>query len=77
MSVLKIGEYITLNFSTVIDELTLGMEEDDEIKEVTDRKYWEKRGTKLTVEMCDELLEFVKTFGPDINLKYNKFYIGF
>ena len=25
MSVLKIGEYITLNFTTVIDELTLGI----------------------------------------------------
>jgi hypothetical protein len=76
MSVLNIGEYITLNFTTVIDELNLGMEEDDGIKEVTDRNYWEKRGTKLTVKMCDELLEFVKTFAPDINLKYNKVYIG-
>jgi hypothetical protein len=76
MSMLKIGEYFSLNFSTVMDELTRGTDEDDEIKQVTDRNYWEKRGTKLTVGMCDELLEFVKVFITDINLKYNKFYIG-
>jgi predicted transport protein len=76
MSALKIGDYIALEFATVMDELTLGMDEDDEVKEVTDRNYWEKRGTKATVKMADEILEFIKTFDASINLKYNKFYIG-
>jgi predicted transport protein len=76
MSALKIGDYITLEFATVMDELTLGMDEDDEVKEVTDRNYWEKRGTKATVKMADEILEIIKTFDPNIDLKYNKFYIG-
>ena len=76
MSALKIGDYITLEFATVMDELTLGMDEDDEVKEVTDRNYWEKRGTKATVKMADEILEIIRNFDPNIDLKYNKFYIG-
>jgi len=76
MSALKIGDYITLEFVTVMDELTLGMDEDDEVKEVTNRNYWENRGTKATVKMADEILEIIRTFDPSIDLKYNKFYIG-
>lgn len=76
MSALKIGDFITIEFVTVMDELTLRMDEDDEVKEVTNRNYWENRGTKATVKMADEILEIIRTFDPSIDLKYNKFYIG-
>ena len=33
-------------------------------------------GTKQTVALADEVLGLVKTFAPDLELKYNKFYIG-
>jgi hypothetical protein len=77
MNAIKIGDQISLVFTTVLDELPLGLvDEDEEIKEVTDRAYWEKHGTKATVGMADELLEIIKTFDKELELKYNKFYIG-
>jgi len=56
-------------------ELQLG-NEDEETHEVTDRAYWEHRGSKATVAMADELLEVVRSLNPHLELKYNKFYIG-
>jgi predicted transport protein len=77
MSAVKIGEHVSLMFTTVMDQLALGLvDEDEEVQEVTDRAYWEKRGTKETLGMADALLEIIKTFAPDVDLKYNKFYIG-
>ena len=77
MNALRIGDEIALVFTTVLDELTLGLEEDDEGLEVTDRAYWEtKRGTRETVALADRILELIHTFAPGYELKYNKFYIG-
>lgn len=70
------GEQIALLCTTVLDQMTLGLEEEDEEKEVVDRSYWEKRGTKATVSLADKLFECIKSFAPGIVLKYNKFYIG-
>ena len=72
----KIGNQISLVCTTVLDQMTLGRVEEEEEKEVADRSYWEKRGTKATVSIADELLEMIKTFDQDFELKYNKFYIG-
>ncbi len=49
MQALKVGENITLVFSTVMDELTRGLVDEDEDAAPTDRAYWEKRATKATV----------------------------
>lgn len=77
MNAIQIGEMITLVCTTVLDQRVLGIAgEDEEEQEVTDRSYWEKRGTKATVRMADEVLGIVKTFDPELELKYNKFYIG-
>jgi len=78
MSAYQISENeVSLMFTTVLDEMNLGMvEEDEETKEITDRNYWENRGTKQTVALADLLLEVVKEFSPDLELKYNKYYIG-
>jgi len=69
---------ISLTFTTVIDELTLGMvDEDEEVAQVTDRNYWLKQGAPETVKMADTLLELIKTSVDDsLELKYNKYYIG-
>jgi len=70
-------EGIALVFTKILDELPLGLvDEDEDIQEVTDREYWLKRGSKETVKMADSLLEVVKEFASDIEFKYNKFYIG-
>ncbi len=76
MSALKVGNQVSLIFTKVLDQVTLGPVDEDEVEEVTDRAYWEKRGTKQTVKMADELLILINEFAPDLHLKYNKFYIG-
>jgi hypothetical protein len=77
MSALKFGDQISLVFTKVFDALSLGMPDaDEEVQAVTDRSYWETRGTKETLGLADEMFKMVNTFAPDLELKYNKFYIG-
>ncbi|MBE2288649.1 MAG: hypothetical protein IAE95_03785 [Chitinophagaceae bacterium] len=77
MNALKFGEDIALIFTTVLNELPLGLVDDDEeVREVTDREYWVKRGSQDTVKMADDMLSIIKDFTTGFELKYNKFYIG-
>lgn len=81
MNAYKIGEKddVMLTFTTVLDELTLGMvDEDEEVQEVTDRNYWVHRADEETVKMADHLLQVINEVseGEVHELKYNKFYIG-
>jgi len=76
MEAFKNGNDYWLNFTTVLNEVSLGLVEEDEIKEVADRNYWEKRGTPKTVALADDLLGLINEFASGYELKYNKFYIG-
>ncbi len=76
MEAYKNGSDYWLTFTTVLNEVSLGLVEEDEIKEATDRNYWEKRGTEKTVALADELLSMINEFTSGYELKYNKFYIG-
>jgi len=78
MQALRVGDANTLVFATVVDELSRGLVDEDEDAEAapTDRSYWEKRATSATVSLADKLLTVVRQFDPNLELKYNKFYIG-
>ena len=77
MNALSFEGNIGLMFTTVLDQLQLGLvDEDEELQEVTDRNYWENRGSKETVKAVDDLLEMTKANDSSLELKYNKFYIG-
>lgn len=77
MNAMRLDDKIGLVFTTVLDQMTLGLVGDDEeVQETTDRNYWEARGSKKTVAMADKLLEVARRFDPALDLKYNKFYIG-
>jgi hypothetical protein len=77
MNALKLKDQVRLVFTTVVDQMSLGLvDEDEEVREATDRAYWENRGSKKTMAMADELLEIAKQFDLSPELKYNKFYIG-
>jgi hypothetical protein len=77
MSALKFSDQISLVFTKVVDALRLGLvDEDEDVHAETDRNYWENRGTKETVALADDMLDLVKTFAPELELKYNMFYIG-
>lgn len=75
MKAVKIGDKFSLMFTTVLSEFKRGLEEDD-VKETTDRRYWEERATKRTVALVDDVMELIHSFEPHIKLKFNKFYIG-
>ncbi len=78
MNAIKIGSTtMSLVFTKVLDQMTLGLVDEDEEQEPTDRHFWEtKRGTKATVAMADSLLELIHKFDPAIELNYVKHYIG-
>ncbi len=68
---------VSLAFTTVLDQTRLGLVDEDEgTTEVTDRQYWESRGTPATVAMVDTCLHLMREIDPDIDLNYTKFYIG-
>jgi hypothetical protein len=77
MRAVKFREEIALLFTKVLDELPLGLiDEDEEISAVTDREYWLKRGSPETLKMADEVLNMLKELEEGFEFKYNKFYIG-
>jgi len=73
----QIGDTVSLVFSKVIDERKLGLvDEDEEVRVPADRGYWEKRGSKQTLAMADEVFGWLQDLDPGLEMKYNKFYIG-
>ena len=77
MQAITSGDSVSLIFTTVLSQITLGLEEEDEgLVEPADRAYWEQRASKGTVALADELLGIMNTWDPHLSLKYNKFYIG-
>lgn len=79
MQALQVEDHVILVFTKVLDELQRGLvdEDEDAISAPTDRAFWENdRGTKKTLALMDRLFELVKEVDPDVELKYNKFYVG-
>ena len=77
MSAIKVGDVVTLVFTKVLDQTVLGLvDEDEEVSEITDRSYWEKRAAKKMLAAADEVMTLLRDIDPAIEPKYNKFYIG-
>src|SRR5947209_3780370 len=65
-----------LQKSKFTPQLVRTYDEDEPPDALTDRGYWESRGTKETLQATDELLNLVNSIEPRATLKYNKYYIG-
>jgi hypothetical protein len=76
MRALEVGDVLTLNATTVLDQTRLGLEEEDEPGQATDRLYWIDRGSQASVAVADAMLELINEVTPGLALKYNKHYIG-
>lgn len=64
-----------LNFLPIFNGIPLGLEEEDEqIYEKADRKYWLNRGKDL--QLVDDVFKIVQSVIPQFKLNYNKAYIG-
>lgn len=74
----QIGETVSLVFNTVLDEVRRGFVDEDEDAESapTDRAYWVEKGNKKTVVLAERVGEIAREFDAELELKYNKFYIG-
>ena len=75
VSAYKNGDDISLTFTKIIDRVTLGSDEDEEV-ETTDRNYWENRSTSKIMKNVDEVFKDFGDLAVGYELKYNKFYIG-
>lgn len=78
MKAMKVGEQgTTLVFTTVLKEVTLGPEEDDERSEpATDRAYWERKSTPATMAIADQILLLIKSFAPNARWLYRSAHVG-
>jgi len=77
LSVLQLGEAVSIHCAKVLDEIQLGLvDEDEEVQPVTDRQFWETRASKESVRIADELFELVKPLDPSLAMNYMKGYIG-
>ena len=77
MQAFKTADQIALIFTTVLSEMRLGADdEDEEILEPADRAYWEARSSKDTLQIADQILSMVKSLDDAYTLKYNIGYIG-
>ncbi len=77
MSAVQLGDNVSLMFTTVLDQMQFGpVDEDEEVYEATDRAYWERREGRDALAMADELLVILRQVNPNLELKYNKFYVG-
>jgi hypothetical protein len=76
LQALKLGDQISLVFTTVLGEVRLGLLEEEGEQEPADLAYWEKRGSKTTLAMADQMLTMLQSLDKDLSFRYNKYYIG-
>src|SRR4029078_7285200 len=76
MSALGIGDQVALVFTTVLNELIRGVEEEsDEAQELVDRGYWEGIVSKDILGMADQLFQMLRQWDSSLEMKYNKYSI--
>ena len=77
MAALGIGDQVALVFNTVLNELSRGLEEeeDDSHQDAVDRGYWEGRVGKDIIGMADQLFNILRQRDPTLEMKYNKYSI--
>ena len=78
MTAIDTGNGVGLNFTKVLDSVSLGLtDEDEEVNEPVDRSYWERRGTPQTVSLAESILQLGREYLPaDTRLSFNKYYVG-
>jgi hypothetical protein len=74
MAALGIGDQVALVFNTVLNELSRGLEEeeDDSHQDAVDRGYWEGRVGKDIIGMADQLFNILRQRDSTLEMKYNK-----
>lgn len=76
MQAVTVGSNVSLVFTTVLDEMIRGPEDDVALNVVTDRQYWEKKAGVKSLKLVDEFLKLLHKIDPKIGLTYLKHYVG-
>jgi hypothetical protein len=78
MQAFNVAEHLTLVFTTVMDAFTRGLVDEDEVTEAApaSRSLWERQASPETMMLADQLLGIVREFDPELQLKYNRSYLG-
>lgn len=72
----KIEEKISLIFTKVLDETKFELHEEDVLIESADKDYWEKKATKESLKLTENIMTALGEVTEGYSLKYNKHYIG-
>ena len=72
---IEVDGAFTIVATRVLDPIVLGTEEED-AGETVDRSYWERKTSAGSLKLADEMLRLIREVAPDLQLKYNKDYIG-
>jgi hypothetical protein len=76
MSALGIDGQVALVFNTVLNELSRGVEEEDDAEqELVNRAFWESRVDEGILRMADQMFQVLRGMDPTLELKYNKYSI--
>ena len=66
-----------ISFVKVLDKVDLGMDDtEDTIEPPADRQYWVKKASEEMVTIVDDCKNILKTISPNLDLKYNRYYMG-
>jgi hypothetical protein len=78
MQAMQIGGNVSLVFTTVMDAVTRGFVDEDEIVEAApaNRALWESRASAETMGIADQMLSIVKEFDSDLEFNYTRYYLG-
>jgi hypothetical protein len=79
LAAIEIGPNILLHFTKVLDESSLGTQEEEETRSEripADRHYWEERATVATVRVADQCFELFNSSEHPLSLNYTSVYIG-
>jgi hypothetical protein len=75
LNALQVNDNVILDFVKVLDEVTVG-EEEDEVTVKKDRSYWDNKANKESIKAIDECVEILKEIDPELTLGYTQNYIG-
>ena len=81
MTAFRFGDDIGLVFTKILDEMPLGLVDEDEEKDIqpiaTTREFWIKKGFGDALPLADKLLEILNEIENSCQLKYTKINVRF
>lgn len=76
MVAFEIDGKIALTFIKILDTVQLGIPEEEDISEQTDRAYWRIKSNEKMLELTDKLFAIVQAIDSIAKMNYKKYYIG-